>query len=120
MRVVLTVFYGLAATTAGLFHDHHDAGDARHLAAAAAHPHSQGCDQVVGKLPERQSVPPQSPLEGPQCLVCKFLAQKPLAASAVEEVVAISLVETVTFSAPPQCSAPISPSWHSRAPPDAV
>jgi hypothetical protein len=111
MCVVLTVWYGLAATTAGLFHDHGGADDACHRVSAAEH--SQG-------LPSQQSVPPQTPLDGPQCLVCKFLAQKPLAASAIEEVVPVAVVETVAVSTVPQCSAPVCPSWHSRAPPAAV
>jgi hypothetical protein len=121
MRVVLTVCYGLAATTAGLFHDHGRPGDQCHRAPAGVeifHSHESVLDH--GEFPSQQSVPPQSPLDGPQCLVCKFLAQKPLAACAVEEVASVAHVQTVMLAAPPQCSAPASLSWHSRAPPDAA
>jgi len=114
-RLLLAVVYGLAATTAGLFHDHsldwHSAdGDAcHHVAAGISHSDSQ-----------EQHSPDQSPFDGPQCVVCKFLAQKPIATAVIEEIASVALVQEVVQAAPPKSFAPVSPAWHSRAPPHAA
>ena len=121
MSVVAAVCYGLAVTTAGLWHNHHDfdAGNGFGCCCSAQGClHSERPDQH--RLESRESSPERSPADGSQCTICKFLAQKTLPVAAVVEVSSAPFVQTVAVAATPQSLPAIAPSWHSRAPPDAV
>jgi hypothetical protein len=119
ISIGLAVCYGLAITVSGLLHDHGDGDACCHaVSGSAAHDHVHG-NPAHDSDSHAPKPPRQCPSDG-HCVVCQFLAQKTLPVARVEEVTSVRLVQEVAVPSPVRLLAPIAPSWHSRAPPDAA